>query len=168
MPPGGEEMLAFMKTVAIFLVLAAAVGINLPEEMLEETGISSSFLLGLLFGLFGTWMSRKVPFLVAAVVLILAFWSFVPASGNQVFGMDQNFLLLVVATLIGTAVTRHVNVLAGGTLLVLGLGLVMPDNAAELLKLNPPQLAGFGIAMVLTPLVDILTTRRKRDPAARS
>ncbi|MBF0369494.1 MAG: hypothetical protein HQL52_08570 [Magnetococcales bacterium] len=165
--PEPASLTGMIKSGFIFFILVLSVGANLPAELAARVGVETNFLLGTLYALVAIWMLRNQNILVAIVVLILALGANIPMSsegGNT--GLWQNLAILTLIAVLGVWMGRYVSKILAILFLTVGIGVMLPPDYTARANLHMGILLTVLIALLLTPLLQIIFTRRLRATEA--
>lgn len=146
-----------IKPMIILVAMVALISGLLRPEALAQMADNALYILALLCGLGVLWLTLATHYLLAAVVVWGALVFNMPRAG-----MDYQVVILALLILLGAWMTRYASKLVGPLVVIVGLVMILPRDVVQDAHVEMNALVGALIALLLTPIIDILTTRRKR------
>ncbi|MBF0187174.1 MAG: hypothetical protein HQL50_04540 [Magnetococcales bacterium] len=151
------------KPLLIFVMLLLTLGANLPEDVAGEFGINTNFLLIALCVIVAVWMIKHLHIFFVSVILIMVVASFLPGHQFGLPTIDNTFISISFIVIIGVWLAARVSKVIGALFMVAGLMIFVPTGVVDAKEFDPQTLAAILCALILTPVIDMLTTGRKSE-----
>ncbi|MBF0610191.1 MAG: hypothetical protein G8345_00155 [Magnetococcales bacterium] len=153
----------YIKPALIFIIITILVGARLPETLAEETGENLNLLVATLYAIVGVLLTTtRLHFLVSSFILYLLVIFNLPHGQTMTIITSLEGLLLLPLIAVSMWMALHISRILNFAMLLLGLGLLLPSDVPPPMHMDSSYLFASMIALLITPLIHILTTKRDR------
>ncbi|MEO5377477.1 MAG: hypothetical protein H7832_06815 [Magnetococcus sp. DMHC-6] len=151
-----------IRAVLVFTVLLLVVGANLPKEIAVQVGVESNFLLAALAAIVAVWTVQHIHMLLVSLVIFLSLVANFSNFTNAPIPVNHSMAVLALIVLVGVWMAKNVSKIIALLFLTLGIGLLLPPEYTTVLHLDFGILLPLFIALLATPILIFLFSRRQR------
>ncbi|MGN7610619.1 hypothetical protein ACQZV8_00875 [Magnetococcales bacterium HHB-1] len=157
-------MVKCLKPLAIFIALFFIIDFGLEDNFSTTSNFYIHLLTGILLAAVSVWMSRRLHLLFVLLLLMLFIGIIQPANTDQIISADSNIIFLTILSLAGLLIAHYISHILAVIFLTACFTLAIPEEIlVESWQMEQQAIVAVIGAFILTPVLNILTTKRTRE-----